>query len=132
MATDRINNDQRKALVKVVSEKIDQKIAQVREAQEELKQRVHQELGADEIDQKIEELHQKIDSLNAKKRSLGFNTYGKFTKDSEADKLFNKYLASAPNLSVDSLRHQKAKVISSIWTATSLSKAKELVNSVLN
>jgi len=131
---DRINNAQRKALVGVVSELMERKIQEAKDASGELineiTQSIKAELGIDTIDNQIKALESQIETLQDKKKQLGFNHYDRLIDGSKAKALVDKRLEG--KVSIHSLQMEKAKIVSSIWASTSLSEVKELVESVLN
>jgi len=131
---DRINNAQRKALVGVVTEVMEHKIQEAKDASgqliEEITENVKVELGIDTIDNQIKALKNQIDTIEEKKKKLGFNHYNQLLDRSKAKAIVDKRLEGS--ISIRSLEMERAKIISAIWTATSLSEAKELVESVLN
>lgn len=135
MANDRLNNAQRKALVEIVSEIMERKVQKAESAkdriEEEKKKEVRQELGVDEIDEQIKELEKKIKALNDRKQELGFGTYGSLRGGSEAQELLDEKLSDTTQR-IRSLKLERSKLVSSIWTAEHLSEAKELIDSVLN
>lgn len=134
MQNDRINNAQRKALVEVVSELMERKIQEAKDASGELineiTKSIKAELGIDTIDNQINALESQIATLKEKKERLGFSRYGQLIDGSKAKTLVDKRLEG--KVSIHSLEMEKARIVSSIWASTNLSEAKELVESVLN
>jgi len=133
MLNDRINNAQRKALVGVVSEVMEKKIQEAKDAEGELTSEITEsvkaEIGIDTLNNQIDALENQITTLKEKRKQLGVNDFGRLIEGSKAKALVDKRLEGS--ISIHSLEMEKARIISSIWTATSFSEAKELVESVL-
>ena len=135
MNNDRINNAQRKALVGIVDDVMERKIQEAKDASGELiadiTESVKAELGIDTFDNQIKAFESQIATLQDKKEQLGFSKHNNLMDGSKAKALIDNRLneSSTP---VRSLEVERAKIISSVWTASSLSEVKELVESVLN
>jgi predicted RNase H-like nuclease (RuvC/YqgF family) len=124
---ERINNTQRKELVKLAVQVLDKKIQQARDESGQLsaqiRQQVKEELGAAAIDMEIEEMEKRIQLLKKKKEQLGFNQYhDNLLPGSQAKMLVDERTGAACG-KVRELEEKKTDIISGIWTANTLSQA---------
>jgi len=131
----KLNNNQRQALVKVLTSSYDRKIQRQRELQAEtlshVIREVKDELGVSKIEDELKELDQRMKQLESEKERLGFNKYNDTpVNGSEAQRMISEGTKSEKDLiaKMESNREQK---ITAIWMATELSEAKELVESAL-
>lgn len=121
-------------MVGIVNDVMDKKIQEAKDASGELivdiTESVKAELGIDTIDHQIATLESQIDTLKEKRKKLGVSEFGRLIDGSKAQALIDERLEK--RVSIRSLEREKAKILSAIWTTTSLSKAKELATSVLD
>ena len=132
----KLNNSQRQALVKVLESTYDRRIQDQRERQDEARRQVTKEvkdeLGVSSIDDELEELKNRIVQLESKKEKFGFSKYNDHPiPDSEAFKMIQDGISPEKEKTAR-LESEKAVNITQLWTATDLSEAKQLVDSVLH
>ena len=131
---DRINNTQRKELVKLAVGALDRKVQQARDQSGELvaqiKAQVRKELGIVAMDMEIKAMEERIQVLTKEKEKLGFDKYqNALLPGSQAKTLVDERSSSACE-KVRELEDMKMDSISGIWTATTLSQALSILNNV--
>jgi len=131
---DRINNIQRKELVKLAAEALDRKIQQARDESGELvtqiREQVREELGIATIDNQIDAMEKQIAILKQKREQLGFSSYqDSLVQGSQAKMLVDKRSGAACG-KVSELESMKMDSISGIWTAATLTQALSILNNV--
>ena len=131
---DRLNNTQRRELVKLVVGALDRKIQQVRDESGELmaqiREQVKEELGIRTIDNQIQAMEKQIAILKEKRKQLGFSPYkDTLLPGSEAKMLVDERASSACE-KVRELEDMKMDSISGIWTASTMTQALSIFNNV--
>ncbi len=131
---DRINNTQRRELVKLAVSGLDRKIQRARDESGELvaqiREQVREELGIVAMDMEIKAMEERIQILTKKKEKLGFDRYqNAILPGSQARMLVDERASSACE-NVMELEDMKTETISGIWTATTLSQALSIFNNV--
>ena len=131
---DRINNTQRRELVKLTMGALDRKIQQARDESGELvaqiREQVREELGIAAMDMEIKAMEERIQVLTKEKEKLGFDRYqNALLAGSQAKTLVDERSSSACE-KVRELEDVKMDSISGIWTATTLSQALSILNNV--
>ena len=131
---DRINNTQRRELVKLAVGALDRKIQQARDESGELvvriKEQVREELGIAAIEMEIEEMEKRIQVLKKKREEVGFNQYHDALLPGSKAKMLVDQRASSASEKVRELEDMKTEVISGIWTASTLSQALSILDNV--
>jgi Rad3-related DNA helicase len=124
---DRINNTQRRELVKLAMGTLDKKIQQARDESGEL---VGEELGIVAMDMEIKAMEERIQVLTKEKEKLGFEKYqNALLPGSQAKTLVDERSSSACE-KIRELEDMKMDSISGIWTANTLSQALSIFNNV--
>ncbi|MBD3184968.1 hypothetical protein GF312_21980 [Candidatus Poribacteria bacterium] len=131
----KLNNAQRSALVKVLEKTYGRKIKKLRKTREYELERITREvksqLGVDKIDREMEELKDRISHLERRKEELGFSRYNDSpVPGTEAHRMITQALSSHEE-NIDFLEDEKDKKTAGIWTETDLSRAKDLVDEIL-
>ncbi len=131
---DRINNTQRKELVKLAVGALDRKVQQARDQSGELvaqiKAQVRKERGIVAMDMEIKAMEERIQVLTKEKEKLGFDKYqNALLPGSQAKTLVDERSSSACE-KVRELEDMKMDSISGIWTASTLSQALSILNNV--
>ena len=137
MQNGKLNNSQRSALVKLVQNAYERRIA-VQKASlhydlSRITQDVKEELGVTDIEEQIACHESMIKELEAEKEKLGFSKYGNngsTLTGSEAKKLVDKRAAGKRQESAD-MESEMDRTMGAIWTATELSEIKPMVDEVL-
>lgn len=134
-ANGKINNDQRKCLVKTLESAYDRRIQRQREIQAEALHRVIREvkdrLGVSSIEDELRELDQRMKQLEAEKERLGFNKYNDTPiNGSEAQRMIAEGVKSEKDL-MERMESEREQRITALWMATELSEARQLVESAL-
>ena len=131
---DRINNTQRRELVKLAVAMLDRRIQQARDESGELvaqiREQVRDELGIVAMDMEIKAMEERIQILKKEKEKLGFSIYqDTLLPGSQAKMLVDERSSSACE-KISELGDMKTEAISGIWTATTLSQALSILNNV--
>ena len=131
---DRVNNTQRRELVKLMVGALDRKIQQARDESGELvaqiKEQVREELGIETIDNQIQAMENQIAILKKKREQLGFSPYrDSLLPGSQARMLVDERSSSACE-KVRELENMKMDSISGIWTASTMTQALSIFNNV--
>ena len=131
---DRINNTQRKELVKLAVGALDRKIQQARDESGELvaqiREQVREELGIVAMDMEIKAMEERIHVLTKEKEKLGFEKYqNALLPGSQAKTLVDERASSACE-KIRKLEDMKMDSISGIWTSSTLTQALSILNNV--
>ena len=131
---DRVNNTQRRELVKLMVGALDRKIQQARDESGELvaqiKEQVREELGIETIDNQIQAMENQIAILKKKREQLGFSPYrDSLLPGSQARMLVDERSSSACE-KVRKLEDVKMDSISGVWTASTMTQALSIFNNV--
>ena len=131
---DKINNTQRRELVKLAVGALDRKIQQARDESGELvdqiREEVREELGVIAMDMEIKSMEERIQVLTKEKAKLGFDKYRDILLPGSKAKMLVDERASSACESVRELEDMKTETISGIWTSTMLSQALSILNNV--
>lgn len=135
MQNGKLNNSQRQALVKLVENSFSRRIERQRKLCEEaiaqITREVKAELGVARMDEELKTLEKRTRELEAAKERLGFSKYNDNPiLGTEARRMIDQG-ASAEKERIAALQSEMDKTISAIWTATELSEAKQMVDSIL-
>ena len=135
MQNGKLNNAQRQALVKLVENSFNRKIQRQKQLCEEaiaqVTREVKAELGVAKMDEELKTLEQRTRELEAARERLGFSKYNDNPiPGTEARRMIDQG-TSAEKERVTALQSEMDRIISAIWTATELSEAKQMVDSVL-
>ena len=137
MQNGKLNNSQRTALVKLVQNTCERRIAVQKASLDDdltrITQEVKEELGVTDIDEQIACHESMIKELEAEKEKLGFGKYssnGNALTGSEARRLVDKRAADRRQEIAD-MEAEMDRTMSSIWTATELSEVKPMVDEIL-
>ena len=137
MQNGKLNNSQRTALVKLVQNACERRIAVQKALLHDdvarITQEVKEELGVIDIDEQIACHQSMIKELEAEKEKLGFtkhNVNGYTLTGSEARRLVDRRVAGKRN-EIASMESEMDRTMSAIWTATELSEVKPLVDEIL-
>ena len=130
----RINNTQRKELVKLAVGALDRKIHQARDESgglvAQIREQVREELGIIAMDMEIKAMEERIQILKKEKEKLGFGIYqDTLLPGSQAKMLVDERSSSACE-KISELEDMKTEAISGIWTSTTLSQALSILNNV--
>jgi len=130
----RINNTQRKELVKLAMDLLDKKVQQARDESGELvsqiREQVREELGIVAMDMEIKAMEERIQVLVKEKEKLGFDKYqNALLPGSQAKRLVDDRSSSACE-KVRELEDMKTEAISGIWTSTTLAQALSILENV--
>ena len=137
MQNGKLNNTQRQALVKLVQNTCERRIAVKKATLHEdiarITQEVKEELDVTGIEEQIRCNESMIKELEAEKEKLGFtkhNVNGYNLTGSEARKLVDKRVADRRKV-VAEMEAEMDRTMSVIWTATELSEVKSMVDEIL-
>ena len=136
MQNGKLNNSQRTALVKLVQNTCERRIAVQKASLHDdltrITQEVKEELGVTDIDEQIACHESMIKELEAEKEKLGFSKYsnGNTMPGSEARRLVDKRAADRRQEIAD-MESEMDRTMSAIWTATELSEVKSMVDEIL-
>ena len=137
MQNGKLNNSQRQALVKLVQNAYDRRIAIQKALLHDdiarITQEVKEELGVTDIEEQIQCHESMIKELEAEKEKLGFGKYsnnGNTLTGSEAKRLVDKR-AAGKRQEITDIQAEMDRTMSAIWTATELSEVKPLVDEIL-
>ena len=137
MQNGKLNNSQRSALVKLVQNNCERRIAiqkaLLHDDLTQVTQEVKEELGVMDIEEQIRCHESMIKEVEAEKEKLGFtkhNVNGYTLTGSEARKLVDKRVADRRKEIAD-MEAEMDKTMSAIWTATELSEVKPMVDEIL-
>ena len=137
MQNGKLNNSQRTALVKLVQNTCQRRIAVQKALLHDdlarITQEVKEELGVTDIERQIACHESMIKELEAEKEKLGFGKYGSngnTLTGSEARRLVDRRAAGKRN-EIASMESEMDRAMSAIWTATELSEVKPLVDEIL-
>ena len=137
MQNGKLNNSQRSALVKLVQNTCERRIAiqkaTLRDDLTRITQEVKEELDVTGIEEQIACHESMIKELEAEKEKLGFtkhNVNGYTLTGSEARKLVDKRVADRRKEIAD-MEAEMDRTMSAIWTATELSEVKPMVDEIL-
>ncbi len=137
MQNGKLNNSQRAALVKLVQNACERRIAAQKALLHDdlarITQEVKEELDVTGIEDQIACHQSMIKELEAEKEKLGFtkhNVNGYTLAGSEARKLVDRRVADKRK-EVAHMEAEMDRTMSAIWTATELSEVKPLVDEIL-
>ena len=137
MQNGKLNNSQRAALVKLVQNTCQRRIAiqkaLLHDDLARITQEVKEELGVTDIEEQIACHQSMIKELEAEKEKLGFtkhNVNGYTLTASEARQLVDRRVAGKRQ-EVANMEAEMDRTMSDIWTATELSEVKSLVDEIL-
>ena len=136
MQNGKLNNSQRSALVKLVQNTYERRIAVQKALLHDdlvrITQEVKEELDVTGIEEQIACHESMIKELEAEKEKLGFGKYGNGNAipGSEAKRLIDKRAADEKQ-KVTHMEAEMDRTMSAIWTATELSEVKPLVDEIL-
>ena len=137
MQNGKLNNEQRKALVKLVQNTYERRIevqkASLHDELARITQEVREELDVTDIEEQIACHESMIKELEAEKEKLGFTKHqvnGYTLTGSEARKLVDRRVADKRQ-EIASMEAEMDRTMSAIWTATELSEVKPLVDEIL-
>ena len=130
----KINNTQRRELVKLAVGTLDRKIQQARDESgdivAQIKAQVMEELGVAAIDNQIQAMEKQIVILKKKREQLGFSPYqDSLVPGSQAKMLVDERSSSACE-KIRELEDMKTETISGIWTADTMSQALSIFENV--
>lgn len=130
----RINNSQRRELVKLAVGVLDRKIQQARDESgglvARIREQVREELGIVAMDMEIKTMEERIQILKREKEKLGFSIYqDALLPGSQARMLVDERSSSACE-KIKGLEDMKTEAISGIWTSTTLSQALSILENV--
>ena len=131
---DKINNTQRRELVKLAVNSLDRKIQQARDESgglvAQIGEQVREELGIIAMDMEIKSMEERIQILKKEKEKLGFGIYqDTLLPGSQAKMLVDERSSSACE-KISKLENMKTEAISGIWTSTTLSQALSILENV--
>ena len=131
---DRINNMQRRELVKLAVGALDRKVQQARDESGELvaqiREQVREELGIIAIDMEIKTMEERIQILKKEKEKLGFSIYQDSLLPGSQAKMLVDERASSACEKISEMEDMKTEAISGIWTSTTLSQALSILENV--
>ena len=131
---DRVNNTQRRELVKLALGMLDRKIQQARDESGELvdqiREEVREELGVIAMDMEIKAMEERIQVLTKEKAKLGFDKYRDMLLPGSKAKMLVDERASSACEKIRELEDMKTEAISGIWTSITLSQALSILNNV--
>ena len=137
MQNGKLNNSQRTALVKLVQNAYERRIATQKASLYDdiarITQDVKEELGVTDIEEQIACHESMIKELEAEKEKLGFGKYSSnwnTLTGSEARRLVDKRAADKRQ-EIANTEVEMDRTMSAIWTATELSEVKPMVDEVL-
>ena len=137
MQNGKLNNSQRAALVKLVQNTCERRIAiqkaLLHDDLTRITQEVKEELDVTSIEEQIACHESMIKELEAEKEKLGFGKYGNngdTLTGSEARRLVDRRVADKRREIAD-MESEMDRTMSAIWTATELSEVKPLVDEIL-
>ena len=137
MQNGKLNNSQRSALVKLVQNAYERRIAvqkaSLHDDLSRITQEVKEELGVTDIEEQVACHESMIKELEAEKEKLGFGKYGSNGNTligSEARRLVDKRAADRKQ-EIASMESEMDRTMSAIWTAIELSEVKPLVDDIL-
>ena len=131
MNNDRITNDQRKKLGKLIGDRLDKFITEKYESNHEIRsriiQQVKEEQGIPAIKARIKQLEEELEKLKEEKYKAGFwLSSDSPVEGSDAEKkIADKYTAERTD--IEALADIKDRLVSEVLLATSLEDAKKLV-----
>ena len=131
---DRINNMQRRELVKLAVGALDRKVQQARDESGELvaqiREQVREELGIIAIDMEIKTMEERIQILKKEKEKIGYSIYQDTLLPGSQAKMLVDERSSTACENISKLEDMKTEAISGIWTSTTLSQALSILNNV--
>lgn len=131
---DRINNTQRRELVKLAVVVLDKKIQQARDESGELvaqiREQVRDELGIVAMDMEIKAMEERIQVLKEKREKLGFDRYRDALLPNSRAKMLVDERSSVACEKIRELEDKRTETISGIWTSTTLSQALSILKNV--
>ena len=133
-SNDRINNTQRRELVKLAVSTLDRRIQQARDESgglvAQIREQVRDELGIVAMDMEIKSMEERIQVLKKEKEKLGFSIYQDSLLPGSQAKMLVDERASSACEKISEMEDMKTEAISGIWTSTTLSQALSILENV--
>ena len=130
-----INNEQRKGLIKLLTDAFYEKDQQARNkthaVRQVLQEQIETELGAKALKMKIEALEHQIIALKEEHAKVSFKAYTGFHNNAinKADKLMESKIHNS-DYSIE-IRRIRDEALAGIWTAETLKEAKDLFDKAM-
>ena len=135
MDNGKLNTEQRKALVQIVSDSYKRKIDAQRDIYNDsvarVTKEVKDELGITAIDDQLKEFRQKINDLESDKERLGINKYNdQFLLGSRTKSIVDERLITERQ-KVSDIEKDMDRDITKVWTAKEFAEIKSTIDRVL-